>query len=136
MPDAEISAEPIFQIAATDPRGVVRIEIFLNGWRWHTFNERESIVPPFTWPSSYNLSFTEPIPPGVIDVEVRAYNDLGLPGAFPQGPSYGTATVTVTQGLPCFSADDCFDGQQCEEGRCFWDPPTLGVGEACAYPQQ
>ena len=135
-PEAQIGEEPIFQIAASDPRGVVRIEIFLNGWRWKTFNERDSIVPPFSWPTSYNISFTEPIPPGIVDVEVRAYNDLGLPGAFPDGPSYSTAEVTVLRGDLCSSPDDCFDGQRCEEGRCFWDQPVGELGESCEFDQQ
>jgi hypothetical protein len=135
-PDAQIGEEPIFQIAASDPRGVVRIEIFLNGWLWKTFNERDSIVPPFSWPESYNITFTEPIPPGIVDVEVRAYNDLGLPGAFAEGPSYSIAEVTVLRGDLCTSADQCFEGQLCEEGRCFWEQPTGELGETCEFDQQ
>lgn len=133
-PDAMIGETPIFQIGAVDPRGVVRIEILVNGWLWHTFNERDSITPPFSWPTSYNITFTEPIPPGIVDIEARAYNDLGLPGAFAQ-VSYGSATVTATRGAPCESADECFDGQQCEDGRCFWDQPVGELGEPCEFDQ-
>ena len=133
-PDQQIGDEPIFQIDATDPRGVVRIEILLNGWLWHTFDERTSITPPFSWPGSYTINFTEPIPPGIVDVEARAYNDLGLPGAFDE-PSYSSAFVTVVRGEPCQDAGECFAGQTCEDGRCAWAPPVGELGDACEYDQ-
>jgi len=131
---AQLAEEPIFEIDATDPRGVARIEILLNGWRWYSYDVPSPITPPFSWPESYPVQLTEPIPPGTVDVEVRAYNDRGLPGAFPE-PSYSVATITGTRGAPCTSADECFPGQACEDGRCFWDQPTGELGDACEIDQ-
>jgi hypothetical protein len=66
------------------------------------------------------------VPDGVIDIEVRASNDL---------QSTSTTTITVTKGSPCTSADSCAGGQQCEEGRCFWPTPVAELGEACVRDQ-
>ncbi len=44
-----------------------------------------------------------------------------------------SATVTVTKGTACTTADTCLTGQKCEAGKCFWDPPTGMLGDACTY---
>ena len=31
---------------------------------------------------------------------------------------------------------DCAEGQKCEAGKCFWEPPTLNLGDACDFSQQ
>jgi MYXO-CTERM domain-containing protein len=101
---------------ATDRRGLSTIEGWFNGYKWI-----EQDVP--------NLGITAPaeLPDGVIDVEVRVYDDLHS--------VYGTGTVTVTKGAPCTTADTCLDGQRCDAGRCLWDPPVGNLGDACTYPQ-
>jgi hypothetical protein len=138
-PGATIGARPILQIAADDPRGVFRIEIYVNGWRWRTWDQRTNITPNFSWPTSYPIDFNaEPavdLPPGVADIEARVYNDLGLPGAFDE-PAYASVTVQATIGAPCSSADQCFAGQKCEAGKCYWDPPSRAFGESCEFAQQ
>ena len=131
---ATIQTDPLVQVGAVDTRGVQRIELYFNGWRWHTFNESVNLTPPFAWPGEYTMNVTADLPDGVYQLEARAYNDLGLPGAFDE-VSYGSATITVTKGAPCGSADDCDPGQRCEDGGCWWDQPVGELGDACEYDQ-
>lgn len=99
-----------------EARIVDRVEFWLNGWPWGT-------VPGRRDGTTYQYSAPGELPDGVIDVEIRAYNDLEL---------MGSATVTVTKGAPCTSADTCLDGQACNEGRCAWPEPTGANGDTCA----
>lgn len=131
---AQITTDPLFQIGAEDSRGVSRIEIYMNGWRWHTFNESVNLTPPFSWPGEYTINVSADLPDGVYEVEARTYNDLGLPGAFDE-VSYGSATITLNKGSPCSGAGDCLDGQYCENGGCYWDQPVGELGESCTYDQ-
>jgi hypothetical protein len=131
---ATITTDPLIQVGAVDSRGVQRIELFFNGWRWHTFNESVNLLPPFSWPGEYTMNVTADLPDGVYQLEARAYNDLGLPGAFDE-VSFGTATITLNKGAPCTSADQCLDGQRCEDGGCWWDAPVGELGEACEFDQ-
>jgi hypothetical protein len=109
-------------------RGIARLELWLNGYDWAT-------VPGLPWgadgqpdPGTYQLAFPAGVPDGVIDVVVKAYDDVPV--------ETDSATVTVTKGAPCTSAATCATGQQCDaSGRCFWAPPTGMLGEACTYPQ-
>src|SRR5262249_47718112 len=79
-------------------------------------------------PSTYHLAFPADVPDGVIDIVVKAYDDLPV--------ETDSTTVTVTKGAPCASADACAKGQQCDStGRCLWSPPTGQLGDACSYPQ-
>jgi hypothetical protein len=67
------------------------------------------------------------VPDGVIDFEVRAFDDLGI--------ATTSSPVRVTKGTPCVDASTCLEGQKCDAGKCFWDPPTAEHGAACPYPQ-
>jgi hypothetical protein len=67
------------------------------------------------------------VPDGVIDIVVKAYDDIDV--------MTPTQQITVTKGAPCTSASTCATGQKCEAGRCFWDPPTGQLGDECSYPQ-
>ena len=131
---ATIQTDPLVQVGAVDPRGVQLVELYFNGWRWHTYNESVNITPPFSWPGSYTLNVVADLPDGNYTLEARAYNDLGLPGAF-DDVSFGTATINVTKGSPCGGADDCLAGQTCEDGGCFWPQPVGELGESCTYDQ-
>jgi hypothetical protein len=114
----------VLAVASAD-RGVARVELLLNNYKW-------AQLPgvPFgdTGQPASTYAFTLPadVPDGVIDIEVRAIDDLDVTG---------TSTITVTKGAPCVTADTCLEGQQCANGRCFWDPPAGAVGDDCAYPQ-
>lgn len=111
------SAFPVYA-EATHERGIGWIEFYFNGWLWgtvegHNYQSRDEPYP-YTTPAS--------LPDGVIDIEARAYNDLGVPAS---------AFLTVTKGAPCTSADQCAGGQFCEEGKCIWPEPTGVLGDAC-----
>ena len=57
------------------------------------------------------------------------------PATLMGGSEWYSATVTVTKGTACVDATTCATGQNCGMGRCFWDPPTLELGETCTYDQ-
>ena len=108
------------EVDAIDRRGLHRAELWLNGWLWTTQTAtRGQIRFVFSAPAG--------LPDGVIDVEVRAYNDLQS--------AVGTRTITVTKGAPCTSADACAEGQRCDAGRCLWDPAVGELGDSCDYAQ-
>lgn len=106
-------------------RGVNRLELHLNGWKWLT-------VPGAVFvrgggqpdPSPYAFQLPSRVPDGIYDIEVRSYDDVG---------AMGTASIRATKGAPCTSADTCLTGQRCDAGRCLWDPPTGQFGESCTY---
>ncbi len=108
---------------ASDARGINRVELYINDWRWyqldgHDWEDRDN---------AYVLRTSADLPDGILDVEVRAVNDLGVTSS---------DTLTLMKGAPCTSADTCLDGQYCEEGRCLWNPPTLAFGDACYRDQE
>jgi uncharacterized protein (TIGR03382 family) len=103
---------------AKDERLVDRVELYVNGWLYET-RPGHGYFERF---DDYEFSAPAILADGIMDVEIKAYNDLG--GA-------ATARVTVTKGVPCASADTCLDGQQCNEGRCMWPAPTGQLGDAC-----
>jgi hypothetical protein len=99
-----------------EPRVIRRVEFWLNDFLWQRqLGRREANIYTFATPVT--------VPDGVIDVEVRAYNDLELAGA---------ATISVVKGAPCADASSCHDGQACVEGRCKYPLPTTEQGEACS----
>ncbi len=125
--DASITENTIVTVAATDDRGIQRIDLLMNGWKWGEWVAPESITPPFSWPTVFTVDPTNGFPDGVIDLEVRVYNDLD---------GMATDTRRVTKGAACTSADSCLDGQTCDdEGRCLWAQPEGQIGDECAYDQ-
>ncbi|MDB4958706.1 MAG: hypothetical protein JWO36_6275 [Myxococcales bacterium] len=115
------------QAKAFSKRGVEKIELWLNGYKWAEAkgasfgnNGQLETVYPLTTPAS--------VPNGIIDVVVKAYDDLGI--------KTDSTTVTVMKGPACANAaTDCAKGQKCDAGKCFWDPPNGVLGDACAYNQ-
>jgi MYXO-CTERM domain-containing protein len=105
---------------AEDKRGISHVDLLINGWKWDEVEGRED------GNTTYVLRPPNNLPDGVLDIEVRGYNDLDVPAS---------ATVTVMKGAPCSSADTCLDGQLCEEGKCFWPPPTVPLGGDCVRVQ-
>jgi MYXO-CTERM domain-containing protein len=99
-----------------EPRITTRVEFWFNDWPWHTAEGRRDLT-------TYSFATPQELPDGIIDVEVRAYNDLDVMGA---------ASVTVHKGEPCTSASACLAGQRCEDGRCAWPPPSGEVGDRCS----
>ncbi|MCA9678583.1 MAG: hypothetical protein KC464_26385, partial [Myxococcales bacterium] len=111
---------------ADDPRTVFRVELYLNDWLWDTYVEDDSITPPWSPPANYRLRPSGTWPDGNYEVKIVAYNDLGASSA---------ATINVTKGSACTSADQCLAGQTCESGGCRWAAPTGQIGDACTYDQ-
>jgi len=114
-------------VSAGAQRGVARVELYFNGFKW-----AESAGAPFAQagqpnPSPYAIPVPSALPNSIVDVKVIAYDDLGA--------STESATVTVTRGAACTTATSCAKGQKCESGKCFWDPPTGEIGAACSYSQ-
>jgi hypothetical protein len=112
---------------ASAKRGVSRLELWLNGYKWLTVKGA-----PFGQmgqpESTYPLTFPAAVPNSVIDIVVKAYDDIEAETIAP--------TIRVTKGAPCASDATCAAGQKCDgEGRCFWEPPVGQVGDACTYPQ-
>ncbi|MEZ4365690.1 MAG: hypothetical protein R2939_05315 [Kofleriaceae bacterium] len=120
---ATVGAQFAAIATAQSTRGVSTVELWVNGYRWVTEVDDEFENQGGT----YTLRPPAELPDGVLDLEVRAYNDLGT--------GYGSVTATVTKGAPCTSAAACAVGQQCEEGRCFWEPATGELGDACGFDQ-
>jgi len=107
---------------ASSQRGIAKLELWLNGYLWNTVTPSDiHAAGPFTLQAPNN------VPDGVIDVEVRAYDDLD---------AMGSTKITVTKGAPCTSADTCLTGQKCDAGKCFWDPPSAELGDTCTFDQQ
>lgn len=126
-PDLEVitpadgaAVEAGFSVAATalHMRGIDRVELHINGTEYarvdgHAFNIADN---------PYYLDTPADLADGILDLEVRAYNDID---------SETIATLTVTKGAPCTAASDCNPGQECDQGRCFFPPPTGELGDPC-----
>ncbi|MDQ3364795.1 MAG: hypothetical protein M3680_05140 [Myxococcota bacterium] len=113
--------------AAGSRRGVARVQLLVNGFPWAEVPGEKFGPNGQANPASYGLMIPPTLPDGVMDLVVRAYDDLG---AFTDSPPR-----TVTRGDPCTTADTCATGQKCEAGKCLWDPAVGELGDSCEYPQ-
>jgi hypothetical protein len=111
--------------AAGAQRGVEKVELWLNNHKW-------AEVLGAAWgangqpdPSSYNVLMPTNVPDGIIDVVLKAYDDINV--------ETDSAIVTVTKGAPCATADTCAKGQKCDAGKCYWDAPTGALGDNCTF---
>ncbi|HEX8106750.1 MAG TPA: hypothetical protein VF516_03430, partial [Kofleriaceae bacterium] len=114
-------------INAGAQRGVARVELYFNGFKWGEapgamFGQRGQPNP-----SPYSIAVPTALPNSIVDVKAIAYDDLGA--------STESAVVTVTKGAPCTAATTCAKGQKCDAGKCLWDPPSGEIGASCSYPQ-
>jgi len=114
---------------AGSKRGVARVELYLNNYKW-----AEVPGAPFGRngqdnPAGYSIQVPAMVPNSIYDVVVKAYDDLEI--------ETDSAMITVVKGPAggCTSADACLEGQRCEAGKCFWDAPVGEVGDACTFPQ-
>jgi hypothetical protein len=72
--------------------------------------------------------YTPPnVPDGIIDLQGKAFDDLGL--------GVATIPVTVMKGAPCATDDACANHQHCDAGRCRFDAPVGELGDSCSYGQ-
>jgi hypothetical protein len=119
------SISNLVAVQAGSKRGVERVELYLNGWKWGTVNgARFSQGAGQPNPSPYAFQLPANVPNSLYDIEVRAYDDVG---------AVTTVTSQAVKGAPCASAETCAKGQKCEAGKCFWDPPAGEIGEDCTY---
>ena len=114
-------------VQAGAKRGISHVDLLLNGYNWSSKPGAIIGTTGQANPSTYALPVPAEVPNSIVDVKAVAYDDLGA--------STESAVVTVTKGAPCASASTCLKGQKCESGKCFWDPPTGEIGDACSYPQ-
>ncbi len=121
---AELPSE-LVAIAAS-VRGIATVELVVNGTVW-------ARVPGTAFgadgqpPAHYTVAVPTDLPDGIVDVALRAHEDLDR--------FTDTPVVTLQKGEPCTSPATCAAGQQCEAGRCFWAAPTGELGDPCEYPQ-
>jgi len=118
---------PIVAANAGSKRGVAKVELLLNGFKWAEGKGAQFGLNGQPNPSPYSLTVPGNVPNSVIDVVVRACDDLGN--------CTNSAPVTVTKGMACTTADTCAKGQKCEGGKCFWDEPAGELGDPCTFPQ-
>jgi hypothetical protein len=114
---------------AGSARGVGRVELWINGFKWAEVKGAPFGRTGQANPSSYQLVVPADLPDSIADIQIKAFDDLELLGE--------SAVVTVVKGKAggCTAAEECAEGQKCEAGKCFWDPPTGQVGDACSFPQ-
>jgi MYXO-CTERM domain-containing protein len=114
-------------VAAGSKRGVSKVELIINGFKWGelkgaTFGPMGQLDP-----STYQVPIPAELPNSIVDVVARACDDLARCTDSP--------TVTLTKGAACADASTCAKGQKCEAGKCFWDPAVGQIGDTCTYNQ-
>jgi hypothetical protein len=113
-------------VNASSQRGVAKVELYLNDSRW-------MVLPGAKFGANGQLAsiysfYTPPnVPDGIIDIQARAYDDLGI--------GVATIPITVTKGAPCTNNDACAKNQTCDAGRCKYPAPTGELGDSCSYGQ-
>ncbi len=103
----------------SDSRWVRYIELWINGFRWQQLPHQ--VVEDFRFTPPDELS------DGILDIEVRGINDIGL---------VGVDRITLTKGEPCTSSAVCRANETCTQGRCVFPAPTRPLGEACAVDSE
>jgi hypothetical protein len=123
LPLADAAVEDGFDIFffASNPRQVDKVELVINGTSYATQEGH-----PFAM-RSQTYTFAAPtLPDGYLDIEIRAYDDLG---------TVGSSTVTVLKGEACVAPADCFEFQECSDGRCAYPEATGELGDECDFEQ-
>lgn len=123
---ATIANGQMVTATASSKRGIARVELWLNGYKW---GEAKGAAFGATGQpeTSYPIAIPAEVPDGVIDIEVVAKDDIGTETRAPKR--------TVTKGAPCADASSCLPGMKCDAGRCYWEPAAGAVGDVCTYPQ-
>ncbi|HPH65483.1 MAG TPA: hypothetical protein PLF40_07055 [Kofleriaceae bacterium] len=98
-----------------EPRWLSRVELWINGWPYAASRPGASAAPVVLTPP-------RTLPDGILDLEIRAYDDLG---------TLGTDTLTVTKGVSCINQTMCAADQICDAGRCRYLPPEGQLGDTC-----
>jgi hypothetical protein len=101
-------------------RPATTVELWVNG-------RQVSALPGKLSDSPYELTTPASLFDGVLDLEVRVYDDLG---------TLGTANLTVQKGTACVTPDNCPAGFTCDAGRCLATPAAGQLGDACDSQDQ
>lgn len=120
-PTSGASLGAVIIAAAGDKRQINKIELRVNGHKWAEQPGAHSGPLGQPDPSMYVFTVPTKLPHGVVDLFVRAHDDLGY---------VDSSIVTATYGEPCTSADTCLERQMCNEGRCEWDV-SGAFGDTC-----
>lgn len=126
QPNQQLAASII--ASAGHERGIDRVELYINNFKWAQLPGAAFITgggQPN--PGPYVFPVPAGLPNSIVDITIRIYDDLGNMTESP--------VVTAMKGSACADASTCAEGQKCEAGRCFWDPPIGEVGDSCDYPQ-
>ena len=122
---------------ASAQRGVARVELWLNGYKWGqtlgvAFGKQGQPA------AAYTLLLPDGVPDSKYDVVLKAFDDIDVEGETTalhvvKGKATGCdASVTNADG----TIDTCLAGQMCTDGKCAWtDAGTGAFGDACTYPQ-
>jgi hypothetical protein len=125
MDGAQVTNGAVVTATAGAQRGIDKIELWLNNHKWAETSGAAFGTDGQPDPSSYVVTFPQNVPDGVIDVMLKAYDDIAI--------ETDSTTVTVTKGAPCTTAATCLKGQKCDAGKCYWDAATGQLGDACSY---
>ncbi|MGN6109743.1 MAG: hypothetical protein ACTHU0_31840, partial [Kofleriaceae bacterium] len=98
----------VIEANAGSRRGVSKVELIVNGYKWADVKGAAFGRTGQANPAKYNLTVPPGLPNSVVDIVIRACDDLGVCTESPK--------VTATKGAACTSADSCAKGQKCEEG--------------------
>ena len=128
MANTTVPDQAVIAFQAGSKRGIEKSELYLNGYKWGEVKGAAFGPNGQLNPSNYSTKIPAGVPNSVIDIQIKSFDDLGA--------ATMSAPVRVTKVAACTSADTCLKGQKCDaEGRCFWEPPTGKLGEACEYMQ-
>ncbi len=107
-------------------RGVAKVELFVNGSRWSILGGA-AFGADGQPDADYALTIPKELPNSVMDLVVRATDDLGI--------ATDSAPFTVTKLAPCTASSDCLADQTCGDGKCAYPAPAGELGDACPYAQ-
>ena len=122
---------------ASAQRGVARVELWINGYKWGDM-KGVAFGPDGQPAASYAVAIPSRVPDSTLDIVMKAFDDIDIEG--------DSQTVTVTKGKaggcdpsvanPDGTIDTCLKGMQCTAGRCAWTDAGQGAfGDACTYDE-
>ncbi len=112
---------------AGSQRGIATVQLLVNGFEWAVVQGQTPGPNGQPNPSDYSIKVPSNLPRSIVDIVVRASDDLGT---FTDSPK-----ITLTNGAPCTDSAACAAFQSCEDGRCLWAPPVGELGDECKYTQ-